>query len=80
MVGLHAGEGSMNKAERAALAHELDKLVGGANPDGAPPQVDQKASDGGDEQPRSLRRPSRDKIKAIAKRLARQMPPLAGDT
>lgn len=36
IVAWVAGEGRVNEAERVALARELDKLIGGVNPDGTP--------------------------------------------
>lgn len=77
MVALVAGEGMMNEAERAALARELEKLVGGVNPDGTP-YVDPEGTVDPDLR-RQNKRPSQEKIKAIARRLAQQMPPLADD-
>lgn len=77
MVALVAGEGGMNEAERAALARELDKLVGGVNPDGTPYVDPDAAVD--PELRRQHPRPSPEKIKAIARRLAQQMPPLDND-
>lgn len=77
MVALVAGEGRMNEAERAALARELDKVAGGVNPDGTPYVDPEGTVDPG--LSRQHTRPSPEKIKAIARRLAQQMPPLADD-
>lgn len=77
MVAPHAGEGRMNEAERAALAHELKKLVGEVNPDGTPYADPETVAD--PELRRQQKRPSPEKIKAVARRLAQKMPPLADD-
>lgn len=62
----------MNKAERAALLQELKCTTGQINPDGSPFIDDGEITD-----PKVLSRfsqPSREKIKALAERMARKPP------
>lgn len=58
----------MNEAERAALAHELKKLVGEVNPDGTPYVDPETVVD--PELRRQHTHPSREKIAGIAEELA----------
>nr|WP_314432588.1 hypothetical protein [uncultured Brevundimonas sp.] len=60
----------MNKHERDALAHELEKLVGNVNPDGSPYVDPETVCDPVELEGRRAPRPSREKIRAIAERLA----------
>lgn len=66
MMRNDAGDGRMTEKERAALTHELNKLVGGVNPDGSA-YIDQDEAFAPEEQPP---RPSREKIEAIAQEMA----------
>lgn len=62
----------MNKAERAALLQELKRTTGQINPDGSPFMDDGEITD-----PKVLSefsQPSREKIKALAERMARKPP------
>ncbi|MBJ7447145.1 MAG: hypothetical protein JHC81_06380 [Brevundimonas sp.] len=62
----------MNKAERAALLQELKRTTGQINADGSPFIDDGEIAD-----PKVLSRfsqPSREKIKALAERMARKPP------
>lgn len=59
----------MKKRERDALIHELDKLVGNINPDGSR-HTDPETICDSDGDPIQACRPSREKIKEIAQRLA----------
>jgi hypothetical protein len=70
MVALVAGEGRMNEAERAALARELDKLVGGVNPDGTPHVDTEEVVDPELRLKNRRPPPSREKIAAVVEELA----------
>ncbi|MBJ7483625.1 hypothetical protein [Brevundimonas sp.] len=62
----------MNKAERAALLQELKRTTGQINPDGSPFIDDGEIAD-----PKvvsEFSQPSREKIKALAERMARKPP------
>jgi len=70
MVALVAGEGPMNEAERAALARELEKLVGGVNPDGTPHVGPEEVVDPELRLKNRRPPPSREKIAAVVEELA----------
>ncbi|RYG82193.1 MAG: hypothetical protein EON59_14315 [Alphaproteobacteria bacterium] len=62
----------MNKAERAALLQELKRTTGQINPDGSPFIDDDEITD--PKMVSQFSQPSREKIKALAQRMARKAP------